>query len=59
MSSILDDNVPLDVRLAGRLRPIVERAAPLARSFPDGWLIGKPHTVFEFDRPVRRRYARR
>ena len=27
MSSILDDNVPFDLRLPGRLRPIVERAA--------------------------------
>lgn len=26
--------------------------APLPRTFPDGWLIGKPDDVWEFDRPV-------
>ena len=26
--------------------------APLARTFPDGWLIGKPDAVFEFPQPV-------
>lgn len=29
------------------------RNAPLARQFADGWLIGKPDDVFQFDQPVR------
>jgi hypothetical protein len=27
--------------------------APLPRLFPDGWLIGQPDAVFQFDRPVK------
>lgn len=26
--------------------------APLSKTFPDGWLIGKPDAVFEFPRPI-------
>jgi peroxiredoxin/Ca2+-binding EF-hand superfamily protein/mono/diheme cytochrome c family protein len=34
-------------------RPLGDPAdAPLPRTFPDGWLIGKPDAVFEFPRPV-------